>query len=297
MKKQKLHFGIGNAKLSTSIAIFDLPAGWTCPQADKCLAKVNPTTNKLIRGKNTEFNCFAATLESGFSNVKRLRWNNLHALKSASSIEGMANLINDSIPANISYVRIHSSGDFYSEKYFLAWLNVALNNPLIVFYGYTKSLNFLVKYKSQIPPNFRFTASYGGKLDHLISKHKLKYAKVVYTVKDASNLGLEIDHDDSHAIIGKTSYALLLHGRQTAGTKAAAALALLRRQGIGGYGRGNKPTVSMPKSIKIYVPLKLEVSRYAKTQKIVPPPLGVVTTPLPKSLFFHTKKKRPLVLN
>jgi hypothetical protein len=126
--------------------------------------------------------------------------------------------------------------------YFDAWLAVAKMFPFRVFYGYTKSLPFYVKRINSIPPNLRLVASYGGKFDHLIEKHKLRYAKVVFSVSEAEMLGLEIDHDDSLVYSGKKSLALLLHGKQKADTESAGALRELTRQGIGGYGKQKDKT-------------------------------------------------------
>jgi len=67
------------------------------------------------------------------------------------------------------------------------------------------------------------TASVGGRHDSLIDELKLKYAKVVYHPSEAVNLGLEIDHDDSHAMYGTKPFALLLHGTQPAKSIAAVA--------------------------------------------------------------------------
>ena len=39
-----LKIGIGNAKLTNDIAIFDLPAGWSCSFAKDCAEKVDPNT-------------------------------------------------------------------------------------------------------------------------------------------------------------------------------------------------------------------------------------------------------------
>ena len=66
----------------------------------------------------------------------------------------------------MEYVRIHSSGDFYSMKYLKTWVKIARNNPSIIFYGYTKSVSLLQSL--QLPPNFVFCFSTGGKLDHKI---------------------------------------------------------------------------------------------------------------------------------
>lgn len=243
----KLKFGTGNAKLSKAIGIFSLPAGWTCPCAKDCLSKANKDTGAVKDGPHTKFRCFAASAEVVFRPVREKRWYNLDLLKSVKTIDGMANLINESLPEQ-TYIRIHDSGDFFNEDYFIAWLNVALHNPTKIFYGYTKTLSYLVKYKKLIPSNFRFSASKGGKQDDLIKKHNLVYAEVVYSVKEAEEKGLEIDHDDSHAIDSKKSFALLLHGTQPAKSKASVALQKLKAQGIGSYGKGNA---------KVIVPVKI----------------------------------------
>jgi hypothetical protein len=251
-RKAPLSFGFGNAKLSEATGTFSLPAGWSCPFARDCLSKADRTTGRITDGKVTEFRCFAASNESTFPSVRDSRWRNYDALKKAGTLEGMAEVIQKSLPFGLGMIRVHVSGDFFNEKYFLAWLNVALNNPYIVFYGYTKALQYLVKYKNHIPANFRFTASKGGTHDHLIEKHGLKFAEVVYSVKEAEEKGLEIDHDDSHAAFGDESFALLLHGAQRPGTKANAAWKLLRKQGLGSYNETKKQE-RVTKTIKIFV--------------------------------------------
>lgn len=253
--KGKLTFGNGNAKLSTAIATFSLPAGHSCPFAKECLSKATRLTGKIIDGEHCRFRCFAASQEALFSNVRKARWDNLELLKASGSVEKMTNLIQSSLPKGYSYVRIHVSGDFWSEKYFLAWLNVALNNPLIVFYGYTKATPFLVKYKKVIPRNFRFTASKGGTCDNLISKHKLRSAEVVFSVNEAEQKELEIDHDDSHAITAEKSFALLLHGTQPAGSEAGKAWYKIFKT-IGGYGENSKRKGMALAAPVIYVTIK-----------------------------------------
>lgn len=234
----KLKFGSGNAKLSTGIATFSLPAGHTCPFAKECLSRADKITGKIIDGQHCKFRCFAASQECAFPSVRRSRWGNFDRLKNLS-VEKMTALIQASLPKGYAYVRVHVSGDFFNEKYFVAWLNVALNNPLVTFYGYTKATPFLVKFAKYIPRNFRFTASKGGTCDTLIAKHKLRSAEVVFSVKEAAKKGLEIDHDDSHAITGEKSFALLIHGTQPAGTPAGEAWKKVKNT-IGGYGEGSK---------------------------------------------------------
>ena len=248
----KLYFGMGNAKIANSIATFSLPAGYTCPFAKDCLSKADRNTGKIIDGKHCKFRCFAASQECLFPSVRLSRWNNFELLK-GKTIEQLTYLIQRSLPYGISMVRIHVGGDFNKESYFLAWLNVALNNPSIVFYGYTKATPWLVKYKKVIPSNFRFTASKGGTCDNLISKHKLKYAEVVYSLEEAEEKGLELDHDDSHVFLGgKESFGLLIHSSQPAGTKAAKAWHMLSRAGVSGYNQEKKHARTMNKPLKMF---------------------------------------------
>jgi hypothetical protein len=230
-----LRFGAGNAKLSLGIATFSLPAGHTCPFAKECFSKADRLTGKITDGKHCAFRCFAASQEARHTSVRLSRWNNYDGLKNLS-VEAMTAKLQRSLPKGYAYVRVHVSGDFFSEKYFLAWLNIALNNPIVTFYGYTKATPFLVKYAKYIPRNFRFTASKGGTCDNLIAKHKLRSAEVVFSVKEAEEKGFQIDHDDSLAMSADKSFALLLHGTQPAGSKAGAAWNKIQKT-IGGYTR------------------------------------------------------------
>ena len=88
--------------------------------------------------------------------------------------------------------------------------------------------------------NFVLTASYGGRDDHLIDDptFNLRSAKVVFSEAEAEKLGLEIDHDDSHAArpsMRDKDFALLIHGTQPKGSEAATALKELK--GKGSYSR------------------------------------------------------------
>lgn len=244
---------MGNAKLDSGIAILSLPAGHACPGANQCKSKTvvdksNPCGYGIQDGPNCLFRCFAATDESKYPNVRLARWHNFDTLKKCKSLIEMISLISKSLPEskfNLP-VRLHASGDFFSQMYFDAWLEIAKMNPNRIFYGYTKSLTFLVKRLNDIPNNFRLTASYGGLWDSLIEKHSLKYAKVVFTPNEADKLGLKIDHDDSLCYGDNSSFALLLHGTQPAGSPAAKAWSTLKKNKMGGYGtqKAGRATVS-----------------------------------------------------
>ena len=236
IKQHKLSFSKGNAKLGKSTAIFSLPAGHSCPGALLCLSISNRETGKLTDGSKAQFRCYAATSENLFKNVRQSRWHNFEALKAAGTTKNMAALIQASMPKrNTDKVRIHSSGDFYSQAYFDAWLSVAKANPGMTFYAYTKMLPLWVARIGSIPANFKLVASEGGKFDDLIVKHNLRFVKVVLSENEASAANLPIDHDDTHAWKENGNFALLIHGTQKAGTAAAKIVYAFKKTGQGGY--------------------------------------------------------------
>ena len=228
----------GNRKIYS----LDLLSGWSCPHAKDCLSKAVVQDNgkrKIKDGKDTQFRCFSASQEVQYTNVYNSRKHNFDLLRNLH-FEDMVELINGSLPKNAGIVRIHVAGDFFSQQYLDAWYIVALRNPKILFYAYTKSLRFWVGGVTEMPilHNFVLTASYGGRDDHMIDEFNLRSAKVVFSEAEAAELGLEIDHDDSHAAkpsLRDQSFALLIHGTQPAGSEASTALKKLK--GKGSYSR------------------------------------------------------------
>lgn len=97
------------------------------------------------------------------------------------------------------HVRIHDAGDFYSDEYLLAWLEIARQTPDVTFYCYTKEVSMFKRLvEPNCPPNFRYLYSMGGKEDHLIDKEVDRHADVFpddvaildagYMNQDASDL-------------------------------------------------------------------------------------------------------------
>lgn len=241
----KLRFSTPNAKLKAlakrlglKLKTFTLPSGFTCPGALECLSKANRETGKITDGPETEFRCFQASAEALYPSLRNMVWNNFNVLTSGTAKKmddlQLASLIEESLP-KFDILRVHVGGDFFSQKYFDAWLEVARRNPSRIFYAYTKSLKFWIQRLNEIPENFVLTASRGGTHDFLIDEFMLKEAVVVFSEEEAEEKGLEIDHDDWHAAYGKENFALLLHGTQPKGSVAGEALKKLRRAGKGGY--------------------------------------------------------------
>ena len=224
---------------------FDLLSGYSCPFAKQCLSKatVNSEGKRKIKdGPDTEFRCFSASQEVQYTNVYNLRKNNFDILRKLDTKEMIKEIL-AVMPKDMGVCRIHVAGDFFNEDYFYAWLVVANLNPHILFYAYTKSVKYWIANMDFVNerPNFVLTASYGGRDDGLIGSQNLRSAKVIFSEKEANLLGLEIDHDDSHAADPakkNDDFALLIHGTQPKGSEAAVALKELK--GKGSYSRKKK---------------------------------------------------------
>lgn len=243
---QKLHFGKGNAKLNVEIATFSLPAGVTCPFAHLCKTWVgedNKLNQKLLNEEDAKrrYRCFAASMEVRYPAYAKVVNYNLNLLQQCKSKDEMVKLINESLPKDISKVRIHVGGDFYCEDYFNAWNEVAKLNPEMYFYAYTKSIPYWVKAINEISPNFILTASYGGLFDELIEQHDLKRVKIYFHPDQAKADGVEIDHDDSIALNPNVKrFGLLLHGSQPKGSEASQAIKKMKEEHIE-FGYSSKP--------------------------------------------------------
>lgn len=260
---------------------FSLRSGWTCPFAKSCLAKVvaDPITNKrkISRGPSAEIQCFSASQEALYPEVYNQRDYNEKLAKvrltkgTSTFAKTMIQSIAENIPRSQKYFRIHVGGDFFNKKYLQGWLLVITAFPDITFYAYTKSYPYFKDLT--LPSNFIVTHSLGGTYDAEIKKKGLKFAAIVYSEDEAKNypwtdkngqtrVGLEIDHDDSHAYSGDVPFALLIHGSQPAGSDASKAVSALKKKakelksqgldthGIGGYRPGEKtkrlPTGPLP---------------------------------------------------
>ena len=212
---------------------FDLLSGWSCPQAKDCLSKVVQIgdSRKIKDGADCQFRCFSASQEATFPSAYNKRKRNFDSLRSLPSSIDMAYAIKDAMPNNLGICRIHVAGDFFNMEYFKAWQAIAYTHPNRLFYAYTKSLNYWLELRDELPNNFVLTASRGGRLDHMIDEHNLRESKVVFSEAEADALGYEIDHTDEHAAIPairNESFALLIHGVQPKGSEASKAIKALK---------------------------------------------------------------------
>jgi len=242
-----LRFTFGNAKLK-GIYHYSLPSGYTCPGAKNCKTFADEHTGKVrdeqIPVDGQIFRCYAAMDEARRPNVRKTRWDNFNLLKTCRTIREMVDLIVGSIKetglTRGGTCRVHIGGDFFSQRYFNAWMRAAKMFPNVVFYSYTKSIKFLLEYitvNGGLPKNYVFTCSRGGKYDNLIPSTMVKSAKVFFSTEEAEALGLDIDHTDDLAISGSDDFALVIHGSQPAGSDASKALSANRKKGFTGYSK------------------------------------------------------------
>lgn len=176
---------------------YNLPTGWSCPFAEQCLVKVDKATGKM-ENRSDAYRCYAAAAER-FPGVRNSRWSNFELARQGKI---------PPLPKQARHVRIHMSGDFFSQMYFDAWLQYCRDYPQVEFWAYTKSLRYWVSRLDQIPANLVLTASYGGKDDALIVKHNLKSATVVSKL-EARSSGMPIDYNDDLARIPNVSFLLI----------------------------------------------------------------------------------------
>ena len=129
-KKQKLVLlSVGmNQKLAKNIGVFNLPQGITCPGKTAACAKL----------------CYACKAERCYKSAREKRARNYQVVKDvmAQAAGGLAIALSTEIKAaGVSKVRIHESGDFFSQAYFNEWVAVAMVNPGVTFLAYTKSMH------------------------------------------------------------------------------------------------------------------------------------------------------------
>ena len=127
---------------------FSLLSGFSCPKALDCqtYAVADKVTGKrkVVDGKHSEFRCFSAIQEAQYPSVYNQRKHNFNSLlEYKDDAYKMFTLIENSLPVNADYIRVHVGGDFFNENYMLAWYMVAKLYPSIKFYAYTKSIKWI----------------------------------------------------------------------------------------------------------------------------------------------------------
>jgi hypothetical protein len=134
-----------NSKLKKdNIYKFSLPAFSTCPAAADCLSWCYMRKVYILRGvvcRNAHNRNYELSKKAVFPSVA------IHELESRPYIKRL---------------RLHDSGDFYSQGYINRWERVCRAVPSVFFYFYTKSLHLNFK-RLRLLNNVKMIQSEGGK--------------------------------------------------------------------------------------------------------------------------------------
>jgi hypothetical protein len=177
---------LSNTKISKNLirtASFGLEALKTCPNAGACAQ-----------------GCFALGGNYLFKSVKDAQERRLEASKQNDFVDAICQEL---VSLRVGAVRVHDSGDYYSEEYLDKWIQIAKRNPSVIFYSYTKSINFFKSdfntWKKTLPSNMVITFSFGGKRDDLINRKTDKHALVFQSLEQLLEHNYEntSDYDDN----------------------------------------------------------------------------------------------------
>lgn len=90
---------------------------------------------------------------------------------------------------NPHFVRVHDSGDYFSEKYMDRWFSIMRANPGIKFYSYTNSVLLIKQNIDDMPHNFDVIFSTDGKQRDKVDKTKDRHAVIFKTVEELESAG------------------------------------------------------------------------------------------------------------
>lgn len=215
MSKFRLPWILGNAKLQKTSGADGRVIGWGIP-ADLDFDVNGFRLNTCPGALACRAVCYAKQGSYTWPATKAARQ---RALDATLTPDFVTNAIDDlSRMRNVAVVRIHDSGDFYSQSYFDAWCDIAAAFPSIVFYAYTKSLFLDI---AKAPTNFRITQSLGGKFDKLVKLGR-SHARIFATDEARIAAGyVDGNVNDRPAIDGVQRIGLVYHGTKKL-TKAQA---------------------------------------------------------------------------
>jgi hypothetical protein len=199
----------GNEKLQKdnggaySIIGFGIPADFTF--LDENLVERNTCPGALA----CRAVCYAKQGRYMMRNVQDARHRNLYLSMNEGFIDGIVGDLKRM--RKINTVRIHDSGDFYSQTYLNAWANIARALPHLTFYAYTKALHLDL---SNLPENLRITQSLGGLYDQKVDLSR-SHSRIFSTDEDRIRAGyIDGNVNDVPAIEGLVQIGLVYHGQR-----------------------------------------------------------------------------------
>lgn len=154
--------------------------------------------------------CYAKQGMYVFPNVKNARNLSLEQTLDGSFTQNMIEDLYKFSAKGINTVRIHDSGDFYSQKYLDKWFNIARSMPWMKFYAYTKAMN--LDLWTDKPDNMQIIQSLGGRWDSKVDLSK-PHSRI-FTDEDSriENGYADGNANDAPAIEGVIKIGLVYHG-------------------------------------------------------------------------------------
>ena len=184
-KKRTFNFGIPAFKSASGM--------FTCPNAGAC-----------AKG------CYALAGAYRFSNVAKTFEARLAVTLSNDFVDAMLKEIDD---CRAERIRIHDSGDFYSEEYLDKWVSIMQARPNVEFYAYTKMVSMFKKRLNSLPKNFKLVFSFGGTEDKLIDVSKDRHSLVFENETDLKQAGYANASEQDDIALGKNpKIGLVYHG-------------------------------------------------------------------------------------
>lgn len=166
---------------------------FTCPNAGAC-----------AKG------CYALAGAYRFSNVAQAFERRLTITQSEDFVRIM---LQDIDKNRAERIRIHDSGDFYSEEYLDKWLEIVRARPNVQFYAYTKMVSLFKRRLKDIPSNFVVIFSFGGTEDKLIDVSKDRHSLVFTALKELKSRGYANASEQDDIALGKNpKIGLVYHG-------------------------------------------------------------------------------------
>jgi hypothetical protein len=207
---KELNIGLPHHYLVWGLPAFETETGITiCPGAGACSGP-----------------CFARSGHYTFKRRKEIELDNYYATLDKHFVTNIRCML-EAYPATI--VRIHDSGDFYSEEYFMHWILLADLLPQHVFYAYTKSWHETAYWRYlnreyRLPHNFQLVYSYGGKHDAKLATYNEKELARGRRPLPTSKIFLTEEHaiadnytpcpTDLEAIHGEDNIGLIYHNNK-----------------------------------------------------------------------------------
>ena len=224
--KNTIKFVTGNSKLNKFTSVNGNEyriVGFGIP-ADLDFNDNGKHRNTCAGAKDCRSVCYAKQGMYNFSNVKKARMEALEQTLAADFVEKSIAGLTKFAKSKFNVVRVHDSGDFYSQEYLEKWYAIAAAVPQMKFYAYTKALN--LDLWTNKPDNFQIVQSLGGVWDKRVDVSK-PHSRIFVSEEERIAAGyVDGNLHDGFAIEGFVNIGLVYHGNKNMSTQDKAKFSL-----------------------------------------------------------------------